>query len=112
MALAPSLHSLVHSTAVTILQHDLPGLPEAVTQEVATFTVRRLGVLATHMRLGVAAIALFVRLFASIAGQPRLLWLSKTHLPLLGEYFRLIRSLSYAYIWEKWPDTRSDGSPV
>ena len=65
MALAPSLHSLVHSTAVTILQHDLPGLPEIVAQEVATFTVRRLGVLAAHMRLGVAAIALLVRLFAS-----------------------------------------------
>ncbi len=112
MALAPSLHSLVHPTACTVLRHDLPGLPETVAHEVATFTVRRLSVLAAHMRLGIAVIALLVRLFASIAGQPRLLWLSKTHLPLLGEYFRLIRSLSYAYIWEKWPDTRSDGSPT
>lgn len=112
MSVLPSLHSLVRVTAVTVLQHDLPGLPDVVTQEVASFTVQRLGVLAAHMRLGIAVIALFVRLFASIAGQPRLLWLSKTHLPLLGEYFRLLRSLSYAYIWEKWPDTRSDGSPA
>ena len=31
-------------------------------------------------------------------------------LPLLGEYPRLIRSLGYAYVWERWPDTLTDRS--
>jgi hypothetical protein len=31
-------------------------------------------------------------------------------LPILGEYPRLIRSLGYTYIWEHWPDTRTNGA--
>ena len=31
-------------------------------------------------------------------------------LPLLGEYPRLIRSLGYAYVWERWPDTLPTGA--
>ena len=62
-----------------------------------------------HMRWGVTIIAAFVDAWRRTAGPKRLAALSHRPLPLLGEYFRLIRSLSIAYIWEKWPDTQPDG---
>ena len=30
-------------------------------------------------------------------------------LPFVSEYPRLIRSLAFAYVWERWPDTKPDG---
>lgn len=31
-------------------------------------------------------------------------------LPLVAEYPRLVRSLSFAYIWEHWPHTSPTGA--
>ena len=63
------------------------------------------------MRFGVTLIAaLFRGLLAVPGGGAVVDFLSRTPLPLLGEYVRLVRSLGYAYIFETWPDTRPDGS--
>ena len=35
--------------------------------------------------------------------------LARRPLPVAGEYVRLMRSLTYAYIWETWPDTSAIG---
>lgn len=105
---APS-SAVVAPTCDAVLDHDLPGLDVARRREVVDFVCRRLTTLPTHMRWGVAAIAVVVDAWRRTAGPQRLVALSKRPLPLLGEYFRLIRSLSIAYIWEKWPDTQPDG---
>jgi hypothetical protein len=31
-------------------------------------------------------------------------------LPVVGDYVRLVRSLTYAYVWETWPATAADGA--
>jgi hypothetical protein len=35
--------------------------------------------------------------------------LASKPIPVLGEYPRLIRSLGYAYVWDRWPDTSPTG---
>jgi hypothetical protein len=61
------------------------------------------------MRYGVALIAVVVDGVRRSMGHDRVIALSRRPLPLIGEYFRLIRSLSFAYVWETWPDTQPDG---
>jgi hypothetical protein len=36
-------------------------------------------------------------------------WLSIHPLPIVGEYPRLIRSLTFAFVFETWPHTQADG---
>jgi hypothetical protein len=110
MARAPSLHFLVHPTALSILRSDLPKISADVAEQAANFTVRRIRTLPSHMRIGVTMIAAAVRLIGGVSPEQFIVRISHTHLPLISEYFRLIRSLSYAFIWETWPDTRHDGS--
>ena len=61
------------------------------------------------IRLGVTLIAALYRPLVAVPGG---WWLAgrlvERPLPLLGEYPRLVRSLGYAYIWERWPDTPAD----
>ena len=38
--------------------------------------------------------------------------LASRPLPVAGEYARLVRSLTYAYVWETWPDTTRSGAPI
>lgn len=105
---APS-SAVVAPTCEAVIRHDLPGLDEPRQREVVDFVCRRLSTLPVHMRWGVAVIATVVDVWRRSAGSPRLISLSNRPLPLIGEYFRLLRSLSIAYIWEKWPDTQPDG---
>lgn len=112
MVLAPSLHSLVQPIAIIVLEQDLPALEESVRDQAITFASRRMTTLPSHMRLGVALIAALIRFGGLLVGASGVRRLSNMHLPLIGEYFRLIRSLCYAFIWENWPDTRSDGAPT
>lgn len=105
---APS-SAVVAPTCEAVLGHDLPGLHEYRRREVVDFVCRRLSTLPVHMRWGVAVIAVVVDGWRRTTGTNRLIALSNRPLPLLGEYFRLLRSLSIAYVWETWPDTRPDG---
>ena len=43
------------------------------------------------------------RVTAFVAGRP---------VPVLGDYVRLLRTLAYTYVWERWPDTDPDGTPA
>jgi hypothetical protein len=100
----------VSAFCASLLAHDLPDLPAERRAEVVAFTSRRVGGLPAPMRLGVGAVALIVgaagralggrRVAALLAGRP---------LPVVGEYVRLLRSLTYAYVWEAWPATTPTG---
>ncbi len=102
---------LVGPFADRLLALDFPGLaPDRRAQAVA-FAIRRVDGLPSVMRFGVTVIAATVRALLALPGDDAILrFLSRTALPLLGEYVRLVRSLGYAYVFETWPDTRHDGS--
>lgn len=110
--LASSLaSSLVGPFADRLLRLDLAGLAPDRRRQVIAFTTRRVEGLPSFMRIGVLAIAAVVRPVLVVPGSaPVVRVLARTHLPLVGEYVRLVRSLGYAFIWETWPDTRPDGS--
>ena len=63
------------------------------------------------MRLGVSLLDRTMNVVARSYGSERFARLSRTRLPVIAEYFRLVRSLGYAFVWETWPDTASDGTP-
>jgi hypothetical protein len=105
---APS-PAVVGPVCEVLLSHDLPDLSPERRAVVVEFVRLRIGTLPTHMRLGVTAIGFAVEGIRRAFGHDRVVRLSRRPLPLIGEYFRLIRSLSYAYIWETWPTTTPDG---
>lgn len=94
-----------------VLATDLPGLPEDRRAIVVRFVDHRFVTLPHHMRLGVAVLDKVFTAALGVAGRERMARLSHSRLPIIGEYFRLVRSLGYAYVWETWPDTHSDGTP-
>jgi len=102
---------LVGPFADLLLERDLPSLEPSRRDLVVTFVIRRVDGLPSVMHLGVLLIAALVRLALALPWQqPVIGFMSRTTLPLLGEYPRLVRSLGYAYIWETWPDTAPDGA--
>lgn len=101
--------TVVSSTCATVLAHDFPALAADRRRVVSDFVAARLAVLPGPMRLGVTLIAHLVGTLGAIGGERVVLRLSHLALPLVGEYFRLLRSLSYAYVWETWPDTSPTG---
>ena len=97
---------LVEPFADRLLAADVPALPAQRRDEVVAFIGRRVDVLPGFIRLGVTVIAALYRPLVAVPGG----WwvvgrIVDRPLPLLGEYPRLVRSLGYAYIWERWPDT-------
>lgn len=104
--------TVVSSTCTTVLAHDFPGLPTDRRRIVADFVASRLAVLPGPMRLGVTIIAHLIGALGTIGGERAVVRVSSLPLPLVGEYFRLLRSLSYAYVWETWPDTAPSGEPI
>lgn len=109
----PSVRSVVAPVADHVLVSDLPGLPAERRRVVVGFVCRRVEELPDLTRLGVMVIAtLFRALFALPAGGRIVMFLAGRPIPLLGEYIRLLRSLTTAYVWETWPDTAPDGTPV
>ncbi|MEN9805270.1 MAG: hypothetical protein RIS41_2117 [Actinomycetota bacterium] len=98
------------STCDIVLGHDFPDLAVDRRHVVVSFVVGRLGVLPGPMRLGVSVVATLVAGVRTLGGDGVIVRLSRMALPLVGEYFRLLRSLSYAYIWETWPDTTPTGA--
>jgi len=97
---------LVEPFADRLLAADVPALDAARRGEVVAFVGRRVDVLPSVIRLGVTLIATVFRAFLVLPGGWRLTRrLVDRPLPLVGEYPRLVRSLAYAYIWERWPET-------
>ena len=94
-----------------VLAADLAGFPADRRSQVVDFVDHRFRTLPHHMRLGVGILdAAFSAVFR-FAGAQRITRLSHSRVPVIGEYFRLVRSLGYAYVWETWPDTLHDGTP-
>lgn len=103
---------VVSPTCDAVLGHDFPDLADDRRHLVVAFVVSRLTSLPGPMRLGVTVIALVVHALRLVGGDRLIVRLSSLPLPLVAEYFRLLRSLSYAYVWETWPDTRPSGAAL
>ncbi len=89
---------------------ELPGLDSAHHDPVVAFVQMRCAGLASITRFGVAVIAAIFGLLMSLPGGRRVVaWLCDHPLPILGEYPRLIRSLTFAYVFETWPSAQADG---
>jgi hypothetical protein len=106
----PPAH-LVEEFSDRLLALDLPGLPAPRRGETAAFARRRMATLPSPMRMGITVVALAVAGIGRLAGRNRVTRLLATHhLPVVGDYVRLVRSLTYAYVWETWPSTAADGA--
>lgn len=96
-----------------LLTHDLPGLPATQRSEVVRFVAHRVDTLPSFTRFGVLAIGTVVRVLLGLpGGWPIVRFLTSLPLPFAAEYPRLVRSLGFAFVWERWPDTRPDGTPA
>ena len=102
--------NVVTPTCDLVLSHDFPDLDADRRRVVVGFVVARLGVLPGPMRLGVTLVASLVEAIRITGGAGLVVRLSRLPLPLVAEYFRLLRSLSYAYVWETWPDSTPTGA--
>jgi hypothetical protein len=101
---------IVGPFADILLAGDLPDLESDRRVEVVRFVERRAASVPSFTRFGVTMIGLVYRLLMAAPGGDRLVAaLAARPVPILGEYPRLIRSLGYAYIWDRWPDTTPTG---
>ncbi|MDP9465352.1 MAG: hypothetical protein M3P52_12060 [Actinomycetota bacterium] len=106
------LDRIVGPFADFLLAADLPRLPVDRRAEVVHFVQRRTNAVPSFTRFGVIVIGLFYRVLVAVSGGRTMArFLVSRSLPVMGEYPRLIRSLGYAYIWERWPDTLPSGAP-
>ena len=106
-----SSRALIGPFAHRLLDVDLPGLTRGQQDEVVDFTLSRVDVMPSVLRLGVHCIAVPMRAFIALPNAGRgIAWLIEHPLPLVGEYVRMIRSLAYTFIWERWPATLPDGT--
>ncbi len=106
------LGRIVGPFAEHLLTTDLPQLPSARRNDVVQFIERRMATVPSFTRFGIMVIGLLYRALLAVAlGRAVVRFLVARPLPLLGEYPRLVRSLGYAYIWERWPDTLPSGAP-
>lgn len=104
---------IVGPFAHRLLATDLPSLPTERRNEVVHFIGQRVDIMPSFTRFGVLALGVCFRALLAVPGgwgAARLLM--RLPLPFVGEYPRLIRSLSVAYVWEHWPRTAPDGAPA
>ena len=105
------LDRIVGPFADLLLIAELPGLSGGRRAEVVEFVQRRANAVPSFTHFGLTMIALLYRgVMAAPGGRRVAQFLSSKPIPLLGEYPRLIRSLGYAYVWERWPDTLPNGA--
>jgi hypothetical protein len=105
------LDRIIGPLAELLLAADLPQLPAERRAEVVLFVQRRAAAVPSFTRFGVTVIGLLYRVVISAPGGRSVARLLMSRpLPVLGEYPRLIRSLGYAYIWDRWPDTLPSGA--
>lgn len=106
------LDRIVAPFADLLLAADLPALPSDRRGETVRFVTRRADAVPSFTRFGLAIIAVGFRgLMMLPGGRATARLLASRSLPLLGEYPRLVRSLAFAFVWERWPDTLPDGGP-
>lgn len=110
VAQVPAL-PVVGPFAERLLIDDLPRLLPERRREVVAFVGHRVDTLPSFTRFGVLAIGSVFRVLVAVPGG----WgiakiLMRLPLPFVAEYPRLMRSLSFAYVWEHWPLTTPDGS--
>jgi hypothetical protein len=105
------LARLVEDFGERLLVVDLPALTAERRGEAVAFAGRRVATLPSPMRAGVTVVAVLVAAAGRLAGPGRVIrLLAERPLPVLGDYVRLVRSLTYAYVWERWPSTAADGA--
>ena len=106
-----SSRGLVRPFAQRLLVVDLPGLDEAQRAEVTDFAVGRVDGLPSVLRIGVTCVAIPMRAAVALPGSDRVVaWLIRHPLPIVGEYVRMVRSLAYTFVWERWPHALPDGA--
>lgn len=101
---------IVGSFAERLLARELPDLPAARRTEVVAFVAHRVDALPSFTRFGVIVLGCLFRAVLAVPGG----WTATRAvlalpLPLVAEYPRLVRSLSFAYVWEHWPATSPSG---
>ena len=107
------LDTFVEEFSDRLLAIDLPALPAERRNQAVQFASRRIATLPSPMRSGIAVVAVAVAGAGRLAGRRRVVGLLATRpVPVFGDYVRLVRSLSYAYVWETWPATAANGAPV
>ena len=105
------LDTIVGPFADLLLTADLPDLSDARRAEVVEFVQRRASGVPSFTRFGLTVIALLFRgLMVVPGGRSTVRFLASKPIPVLGEYPRLIRSLGFAYVWDRWPDTLPTGA--
>lgn len=105
------LARLVEEFSERLLAVDLPRLPVERRGETVAFAGRRIATLPSPMRAGLTIVAVIVAAAQRLAGGARVARvLAGRHLPVVGDYVRLVRSLCYTYVWETWPATAADGA--
>jgi hypothetical protein len=105
------LARLVEEFSDRLLAVDLPRLPAERRSETVAFAGRRIVTLPSPMRSGLTIVAVAVAGAQRVVGRRRVVrLLAARPLPVVGDYVRLVRSLTYAYVWETWPATAADGA--
>jgi hypothetical protein len=105
-----SARQLVSPYAEALLARDLPALDPARRADTVEFVAERVATLPSPMLLGVTLLAHAFDLVLRFGPRRAVITMSTAiPLPFVSEYPRLIRSLAFAYVWERWPDTRPDG---
>jgi hypothetical protein len=106
-----SLDRIVGPFAHLLLAADLPHLSDERRVEVVGFVQRRARGVPSFTRFGITMIAMVYRTIMTLpGGRGTVRFVAARPFPVLAEYPRLIRSLAYAYVWERWPDTLPDGA--
>ena len=108
---ALDVRRLVEDFADRLATVDLPALPAERRAAATAFAGRRFAALPSPMRAGVSVVAVAVAGAGRILGGRSVARLLASHrLPLVGDYVRLVRALTTAYVWEIWPSTAADGA--
>jgi len=97
-----------------MVAHDLPALEPVRRSAAVAFAAERIADLPSPMALGVRVVSDVVDVVSRAGGERGAVavvgFIARRPLPLIGDYARLVRSLTTAYVWETWPDTGPDGA--
>lgn len=94
-----------------LLAEELPDLPPDRRQQAVAFSCRRAQEVPTPLQLAIGALSVGVGVASRVVGIERVTsFLRSTRLPFVSELSRMVRSLSFAFVWETWPDTSPSGA--
>jgi hypothetical protein len=97
--------------AARVLTDELPDLPDDRRRTTVAFVCRRAAQTPGPLRIGVTSLSVGTDVAGRAFGHKRVVtFMRATHLPLVGELARMVRSLAVAFIWETWPDTSPTGA--